>query len=166
MLAHCNSGFGRRKLIMQGPTNTAITQKARELCQIITEQPEFQDIRQQVDSFFADPQSQAQYQSLSEKGHALHHKQQHGIALDAEEITAFEQEREGLLANPTAKAFILAQEQMHRIQESVNEYINKTFELGRVPTEADFHNCCSDGSCCGHEQTKSENCCDSGCCEK
>lgn len=130
---------------MQTTKENPLTQKTLELCQSIIEQPEFQAIRRRLDTFMADPKAQAQYQSLSEKGRYLHHKQEQGLPLDAAETAAFDKEREAFFQNPVAKGFIDAQEQMHEMQESVNQYVTKTFELGRVPEETDFES----GSC-GH----------------
>jgi cell fate (sporulation/competence/biofilm development) regulator YlbF (YheA/YmcA/DUF963 family) len=86
-----------------------------------------------------------------EKGDALQHKQHSGLPMDNNEIADFEKTRESLLNNPVAREFLDAQQQMHKIQESVMQYVGKTFELGRVPSQEDF----SAGNCgptcgCGH----------------
>ena len=83
-----------------------------------------------------------------EKGDALQHRQQTGMPLDNAEIAEFEKNRESLLNNPVAANFLTAQQQMHKIQESVMQYVSKTFELGRVPEPEDFpaESC---GSGCG-----------------
>src|ERR1700691_5135874 len=103
----------------------AVRQKTLELCEAIVQQPEFQSIRQRVDSFMADSNAQAQYQKLTEKGQALHEKQHQGLPLDGREIAAFESERNALLGNPVAKAFIDAQEEMNEMQEGVHKFIQK-----------------------------------------
>lgn len=137
---------------MQTLTETdVIVQKTRELCQAIVDQPDFQDVRKRVDAFLADEGAQAQYESLSEKGQFLQHKQQNGLPLTSEEITAFEQQRETLLNNPVAKGFLDAQEQMQNIHSSVNQYVTKTLELGHVPGEEDFKGGgCGSGCGCHH----------------
>ncbi len=118
-------------------------------------QPDFQKVRRQVDAFMGDQSAQAQYQSLSEKGQALHQKQHQGMPLDPEEIAAFDKERDVFFANAIAKGFVEAQEQMHKVQETVSQYVIKTFELGRAPLPADFESgCCGgghheEGECCG-----------------
>lgn len=127
---------------------SAITQKTKELCQTILDQPEFQVIRQQIESFMTDEQTKIQYQLLSEKGEFLQHKQQQGLPLTNEEVAEFEQQREALFNNAVAKGFLDAQQQMQKTQESVGQYLAKTFELGRVPTEEDFRSG-SCGSGCG-----------------
>jgi hypothetical protein len=71
---------GRMFIVMQTTSQieNAVQQKTLELCEAIVQQPQFQNIRQRVDSFMADPKSQQQYQSLTEKGRSLHEKQHQG----------------------------------------------------------------------------------------
>jgi len=122
-----------------------VRQKTLELCETIVRQPQFQSIRQRVDSFMADSVAQQQYQSLNEKGRALHERQHQGLPLDGREIAAFDSERDAFLNNPVAKGFIDAQEEMQDLQQEVQQFVNKTFELGRVPSEEDLQ-----GGSCGH----------------
>ena len=127
---------------------STVTQKTRELCEAILEQPEYQAARKNIEAFLADDKSRAQYDGLTIKGQALQQKQQQALPLTGEEISAFEKERDALLANPVARGFLDAQEQMHEFQETVNQLLSKTLELGRVPNpeETDSGGC---GSGCG-----------------
>lgn len=127
--------------------NTIVLQKTRELCQTIAEQPEFKTLRQQMDTFMADETAKAQYQSVVEKSETLQQKQQSGESLSQEEIQDFETHREALVNNPVARGFLDAQQQMHQIQESVNKYVTKTFELGRMPNPEDIASCGAGCSC-------------------
>jgi cell fate (sporulation/competence/biofilm development) regulator YlbF (YheA/YmcA/DUF963 family) len=130
---------------------TVIIQKTRELCETITAQPEFQVIRQRLDLFMASEEAKAQYQLVVEKGDALQQKQQFGMPLDNNEIAEFERGRDTLMANPVARDFLDAQQQMHKIQESVMQFVTKTFELGRVPSAEDFSSGnCGSGCGCAH----------------
>src|ERR1035441_5777875 len=132
-------------------TEDVVLQKTRELCEAIVQQPQFQSIREQVDSFMADANAQQQYDSLSEKGRQLHHKQEQGLELAPEEISAFDAEREAFFRNPVAKSFVDAQEAMHHIKEEVNQFVSKTFELGRVPCAEDLEGgSCGSGCGCHH----------------
>ena len=121
--------------------DSIIVQKTRELCQTIVEQPEFQSIRQRIDTFMADDAAKVQYQTVVEKGDMLQHKQQMGLPMSAEEISEFEKNRDALINNPVARDFLDAQQAMQKVQESVGQYVAKTFELGRPPSEEDFHGC-------------------------
>jgi len=126
-------------MIMHATTEDPIVlQKTRDLCQSILEQPDYRQIRARVEAFMGDDAAKNQYQVVMEKGDALQQKQQFGMPMDDNEIAEFEKNRETLLGNPVARDFLDAQQQMHKIQESVMQYVSKTFELGRVPTAEDF----------------------------
>src|SRR5687768_5166808 len=126
-------------IIMQATTeDTIVLQKTRDLCQSIVDQPDYRQIRERLDNFMNDEAARSQYQLVMEKGDALQQKQQFGMPMDNNEIVEFEKNRETLLGNPVARDFLEAQQQMQKIQESVMQYVSKTFELGRVPTPEDF----------------------------
>jgi len=122
-----------------------IVQKTKELCQAILDQPEYQDIRRRVDTFLANEDAKTQYRTASEKGEHLQHKQEQGVTLSKQEIEEFEKYRDAVVNNPVTRDFLDAQQEIHKVQESVTQYVTKTFELGRVPAEEDF-----DSGSCGH----------------
>ena len=133
-------------MIQTSMDDAAILHKTKELCSLILAQPRFAGLEKQVKAFMEDKPSQEQYRSVSLRGRELHQRQMAGQPVAEAEISEFEKLRFGLLENPVARAFIEAQSDMNRIQDSINQYLSKTFELGRVPEEADFE--CEDG-CCG-----------------
>jgi cell fate (sporulation/competence/biofilm development) regulator YlbF (YheA/YmcA/DUF963 family) len=108
--------------------------------------------RDRIQAFVADEKARVQYEGLMAKGQALQMKQQRSEQLSGDEISAFENERETLLKNPVARGFLEAQEEMHHVHQSINQFVSKTLELGRMPTEADFESegSCGDGCGCGH----------------
>ena len=124
---------------------TLIEEKTQELCRAIIAQPEMIAIRKRIDTFLADDNARGQYEMLMTKGQALQEKQQHGQALEPAEISEFETKRETLLKNPVATGFLDAQEELHKMQSSIQKQIAKTIELGRLPVAADLE----EGSC-GH----------------
>ena len=132
--------------------DSLITQKTRELCETILNQPNMRSARQRIESFVADDKARTQYEGLMAKGQELQQKQQRSQQLSGEEISAFEKQREALLINPVARGFLEAQEEMHNVHQSINQFVSKTLELGRLPTEADFEGegGCGDGCGCGH----------------
>jgi|SRR5208282_4147751 len=129
-----------------------ITRKTKELCQAIADQPEMISIRKRIDTFLSDASARSQYEIVASKGQALHDKQHGGQPLEGAEISDFEKHRDTLLQNPVARGFLDAREQLHEIQHSIQKYISKTLELGRVPSEADLdEGACGDGcGCHGH----------------
>jgi len=131
--------------------DTVIMDKTKELCQTILQQPEVQAIRRRIDAFMGDEKSRSQYENLVNRGQALQEKQQNSVALTGEEIAAFEQDRDALLQNPVARGFLDAQEELHQVKSSVQKFVSKTLELGRLPTEDDLEGGCGGHGCgCGH----------------
>jgi cell fate (sporulation/competence/biofilm development) regulator YlbF (YheA/YmcA/DUF963 family) len=123
---------------------TTVSAKTRELCESILNDPGYQGLRRQIDTFLADERAKELYRNLAEKGEHLQHKQEQGVQLSRDEIAAYEKERDALTANPVAAGFIEAQQNLHKVQETVTQYVAKTIELGRVPTEEEL-----DGGGCG-----------------
>jgi cell fate (sporulation/competence/biofilm development) regulator YlbF (YheA/YmcA/DUF963 family) len=124
---------------------TQITAKTKELCQAILDEPNMRSIRQRIDTFMADEKTRSAYDGLIEKGQALQQKQQTAQPLSNDEIVEFEKTRDSLMMNPVARGFLDAQEELHSVQESIQQYVNKTLELGHVPTEDELG-----GGGCGH----------------
>lgn len=134
-------------------TDSAIVQKTKELCQTLLTQPEFNSIRSRVDTFLSNEEAKGKFDALNEKGEFLHHKQHQGVQLTKAEIADFEKDRDAVLANPVIRGFLDAQSEMHKITETVSQYVTKTFELGRVPSETDLEQGgggCGSGCGCDH----------------
>jgi cell fate (sporulation/competence/biofilm development) regulator YlbF (YheA/YmcA/DUF963 family) len=130
---------------------TQITQKTKELCQAILDEPGMRSIRQRIDAFMGDDQTRSAYDGLVAKGQALQQKQQMSLPLSNDEISDFEKTRDTLMTNPVARGFLDAQEELHNVQESIQQYVSKTFELGRIPTEEDMGGGgCGSGCGCHH----------------
>ena len=103
------------------------------------------NMRQQIDAFMGDEMARSQYETVMHKGRALHEKQHQSLPLGGEEISDFETSRDALLANPVAKGFIDAQEELHGLRDTIQDYVAKTIELGRLPKAEDFEQ----SGCCG-----------------
>ncbi len=131
---------------------SVIVRKTKELCQALLDEPGINSIRERIDAFMDDSQARTQYENLVAKGQALQEKQHNSMPLSGDEISDFEQQRDSLLGNPVARGFLDAQEELQQVQQSIQKYVSKTLELGRMPTEEDL---CGGGSCghgcgCGH----------------
>jgi cell fate (sporulation/competence/biofilm development) regulator YlbF (YheA/YmcA/DUF963 family) len=119
--------------------------KTRELCQFILEHPPMAEARKQIDAFMQDDQARQEYQSLVSKHQALQQKQQMAMELSDEEVADFEAQREKVVANPTARGFLDAQESMNAIRHSVTKVVSMALENGKVPTDEDLQ-----AASCGH----------------
>lgn len=130
----------------------AIIEQTKALCQTIVDQPGMTSIRQRIDSFLADSNARGQYETVVNKGQALQEKKAQGRQLESAEIADFEKDREALLNNPVARGFLDAREKLHEIQHSVQKYVSKTLELGRVPSTDDLadHSCGEGCGCHNH----------------
>jgi cell fate (sporulation/competence/biofilm development) regulator YlbF (YheA/YmcA/DUF963 family) len=125
---------------------SVVGKKTKELCQAIVEQPEMSSIRGRIDAFMSNTVARGLYDTVTTKGHALQEKQSRSLPLDNAEIADFEKHREALLNNPVARGFLDAQEELHDLQHSIQKYVSKTLELGRVPVEEDL----KENGSCGH----------------
>lgn len=124
----------------------AVEEKIRELCQSILDRPDFTDLRRRIDAFMIDEKAKYEYQMLNDSGALLQQKQQHGVQISEEEIGRFEALRDSFMGNPVATEFMTAQQEVSRMQDNILKHVQKTFELGRVPTVEDMN----DGGCCNN----------------
>ena len=127
--------------------NGAVLEKTLELCETIVSQPDFAALQNDIQLFLGDDNAKQLYQTVVEKGEHLHHKQHQGVTLSDEEISEYEDHRQAMLKNDTARRFLDAQESMRSVRETVTKYVNKTMEIGRVPTAEDFSSCGHGCSC-------------------
>jgi cell fate (sporulation/competence/biofilm development) regulator YlbF (YheA/YmcA/DUF963 family) len=145
--------FSRRMCFILGAKSmpTKIESKTNELCEAILEQIQTGGIKKRIDTFLANTSARGAYESLMSKGQALQEKQHHGQVLDPAEIAAFEKDRDALLKNPVASAFLDAQEEMHELQSTVKKTVAKTIELGRIPSADELQGgSCGEGCGCHH----------------
>jgi cell fate (sporulation/competence/biofilm development) regulator YlbF (YheA/YmcA/DUF963 family) len=124
----------------------AVEEKIRELCQSILDRPDFTDLRRRIDAFMIDEKAKYESQMLNDSGALLQQKQQQGVQITDEEIGRFEALRDSFMGNPVATEFMTAQQEVSRLQDNILKHVQKTFELGRVPTVEDMN----DGSCCNN----------------
>ncbi len=123
----------------------SIQAKLEDLCRTIVSDPSFEGARLRVEKFLIDDGAKAQYALVSEAGEHLQHQQTQGMELPEAEVAEFERNREVLLANPVARNFIDAQEEIHELEESIEKFVSKTLELGRLPEASELK-----GGGCGH----------------
>src|SRR5437016_5310032 len=109
------SGGNQLNIMSTQIEESVITQKTRELCQAILDQPDVRAMRQKVDAFVANDKVRGQYDTLMTKGQMLQQKQQSGTPLDDTEIKNFEELREAFLKDPVARGFLDAQEDIQKV---------------------------------------------------
>lgn len=129
----------------------SVQTKLEELCRAILAEPGFEGARLRVEQFLINDEARAQYVRVSEAGEHLHHKQSQGVQLSETEVAEFEKDRETLMNNQVARGFLDAQETLQGLQESINKFVGKTLELGKLPTEEDLGGGCGHGCGCHHD---------------
>lgn len=136
-------------------SQSRITESTMALCAEIANDGRVNELQDIVEKFLADDSAKLQYQSVHERGEALHQKQHAGIELSPSEIREFEGARDALFDNRVAVDFMNAQRELEGIQREIGKLVSMTLELGRVPTdddlaEADGGGCCGGGGCGCH----------------
>lgn len=129
--------------------DSAVMAKTKEMCEAIAQDIEFVALQGQVERFLSDDAAKLQYQSVHERGEALHQKQHSGVELAETEIKDFEDARDALMNNEVARDFMDAQQNLQTLQKTIGKYVGMTLELGRVPQPEDMEEAGGDGGCCG-----------------
>lgn len=121
----------------------SIVNQTRELCKVILDHPSFVNMQQTIQSFMDDEPARNAYENVIQLGDELDKKQGKGEQLSQGEIDNYESARDQLLSIEVANDFLKVQREIHNVQETVTQYVAKTFELGRIPEDSDFES----GSC-------------------
>jgi cell fate (sporulation/competence/biofilm development) regulator YlbF (YheA/YmcA/DUF963 family) len=145
--------------------------QTRGLCEAIANDSYFQQLSLKMSNFMSDDEARLQYQNVNQLGEELHHKQYSGIELTSREIREFEEARDTLLANDTARGYLEAQRELETLQRSVTKYVSLTVQLGHAPSAEDIANAssgccgggCGGGGSCSTESDSSGSCGTGGC---
>jgi cell fate (sporulation/competence/biofilm development) regulator YlbF (YheA/YmcA/DUF963 family) len=112
-----------------------IETRIQELCEAIVADEEVCNARDQAEAFLADADAVTLYREMATMGRALHRKQHDGEEPSVIEARQFEDLQNRCDAHPAIVAFVEAQQVLQGIAETVNGYVTKTLEKGKVPTE-------------------------------
>ena len=130
--------------------NSAILDKARELCSLILQSSEYRENVSKIDAFFNDKAAQAAYRDFSKLGEKLHQKQ-HAGELTQADIDGYDKEMAALRANSVTAEFMDAEETLNGIVSQISKLVGKTLELGRLPEPDELSDgCCNSGGCGCH----------------
>jgi len=122
-----------------------IEDKTLELCQFVLDQPEFRDSWNRIEAFLADSTAQGLYRDWQEASREIAMREREGMPLTDQDLLHVESRKEAVLNNSVALGFAEGEEALNGIFGTVTRLLQKTLQLGRVPTESDL----SEGSCCG-----------------
>jgi cell fate (sporulation/competence/biofilm development) regulator YlbF (YheA/YmcA/DUF963 family) len=129
--------------------NSAILDKARELCSLILQSGEYRDNVSKIDTFFKDQAAQVAYRDFSKLGERLHQKQ-HAGELTQADIDGYDKELAALRGNPVTAEFMDAEETLNGIVSQISKLVGKTLELGRLPEPDELSDGCCGGGCGCH----------------
>jgi cell fate (sporulation/competence/biofilm development) regulator YlbF (YheA/YmcA/DUF963 family) len=129
--------------------NSAILDKARELCSLILQSGEYRDNVSKIDTFFKDQAAQVAYRDFSKLGERLHQKQ-HAGELTQADIDGYDKELAALRSNPVTAEFMDAEETLNGIVSQISKLVGKTLELGRLPEPDELSDGCCGGGCGCH----------------
>jgi cell fate (sporulation/competence/biofilm development) regulator YlbF (YheA/YmcA/DUF963 family) len=129
--------------------NSAVLDKARELCSLILQSGEYRENLSRINAFFEDDAAQDAYRGFSELGEQLHRKQHAGDLTQAD-IDGYDAELSSLRANPVAASFMDAEKTLNGIVSQISRLVGKSLELGRVPEPEELEDGCCGGGCGCH----------------
>ncbi len=124
----------------------SIDDKIRELCEAILADATVVSAMGKVEAFFEDDAARDLYASLAQKSEELHHRQHSGDELTEEDITVYNRLRERAFSHPGVQSFTAARAALQDVEDRVVAFVEKTFELGRIPEESEI---VRSGGCCG-----------------
>jgi cell fate (sporulation/competence/biofilm development) regulator YlbF (YheA/YmcA/DUF963 family) len=131
--------------------SSLIQSKLLELCQAVVADDEVKNARQQAESFLADESAVSLYRDMASLGRSLHQKQHQGEQPTSEEISRFHGLQDRCEANDLVSRFLKAQELLGSVAETVNTYLGRSLESGRVPTAEEMspkQGSCGEGCGC------------------
>jgi cell fate (sporulation/competence/biofilm development) regulator YlbF (YheA/YmcA/DUF963 family) len=124
----------------------AITAQIEALCAAIAADPEIQSARDAAETFLADEQAVALYRDVMNLGRTLEQRHRSGVELEAEDLSRFQLLQDQADQHDGIQSFMAAQDALQKVANTVNGYITKTLEKGRVPA---LEEVMGSGGCCG-----------------
>jgi cell fate (sporulation/competence/biofilm development) regulator YlbF (YheA/YmcA/DUF963 family) len=125
----------------------AISAQIEALCAAIAADPEIQSARNAAETFLADEQAVSLYREVMTLGRTLEQRHRSGVELEPMEISRFQSLQDQADQHEIIQSFMSAQDALQTVASTVNGFITKTLEKGRVPALEEVVG--SGGGCCG-----------------
>ncbi len=126
-----------------------IQSKIIELCEALVADGDVQSARDKAETFLSDDAAMSLYREMATLGRSLHQKQHQGEEPDGEEISRFHSLQDSCEENSVISDFLAAQKTLSSVAESVNAFVGKSLESGRVPAPEEMEKKGSCGEGCG-----------------
>lgn len=124
----------------------AITAQIEALCAAIAADPEIQSARNAAETFLADEQAVSLYREVMNLGRTLEQRHRSGAELEPSDVARFQSLQDQADQHDGIQSFMAAQDALQSIANTVNGFITKTLEKGRVPA---LDEVMGGGGCCG-----------------
>ena len=125
---------------------TALNEKVRDLCAFLAADDDFVAAQEQINAFEGDKDAQETYAAWQSTASEMQHRYQNeGVKPSAKQLSDLENLQKKVGENPVAANFVEANDLMNEMFSSVLKPVQKTFQLGRVPTEEELNECCGSG---------------------
>ncbi len=124
----------------------AITAQIEALCAAIAADPEIQSARNAAETFLADEQAVSLYREVMNLGRTLEQRHRSGAELEPSDVARFQSLQDQADHHDGIQSFMAAQDALQSIANTVNGFITKTLEKGRVPA---LDEVMGGGGCCG-----------------
>ncbi len=125
--------------------SVSLEAKTKELCQSILDDPQFAEAHANIETFLADEGAQSVYQAWREKGQELHRMGHEGLQPNDDDLDQFQTLKEAVMTNRVAADFMESENSLNEIFGTVTKMVQKTLQLGRMPTDEDM----VESGCCG-----------------
>ena len=133
------------------PTLDSLTDKTRELCQFLLDDPDFGAAQRSIEAFEKDEEAQSLYEDWQRKAGELHQARHEGRELEESEIEELNGLLQQLSDHPVGSDFLEAEESINQIFKTVVKMVQKTLQNGRIPSAEEMSECCNSGGCgCSH----------------
>lgn len=132
---------------MTAALSPAIAAQIQSLCEAIAADPDIIAARQDAEAFLANEQAVALYRDVVTLGRNLEQQHRSGMEIEEEEINRFQSLQSKADADDRIQAFTAAQGVLQEVATSVNGFVTKTLEKGRVPSTDEVFGGGGGGSC-------------------
>ena len=126
-----------------------IEEKLQELCAAIVADEEVRAAREQAEAFLADESAVTLYREVARASHEFEERHHSGERISDAEASRFASLRQRADDNPLIQRFMEAQGVLQEVANTVNGFVTKTLEKGRIPTHKEVFGQGGCGSGCG-----------------
>jgi cell fate (sporulation/competence/biofilm development) regulator YlbF (YheA/YmcA/DUF963 family) len=129
--------------------NPVIEDKIQALCAAIAADPDVQAAREQAERFLVDEKGVTLLRNLMTLSREVQHRQHHGEDVADEQLQQLVELKSEADNHAGIVSFHGAQDVLQTIAETVNGFVTKTLERGKVPTQEEVFGSGGCGEGCG-----------------